>query len=118
MNTFLTVIGLLGTGSIITTVIQHFLNKNSERDKLSFSEKKEAFIGLIKSWDNYERSKDNSGKEYDVGHWFLRSYLVSSKETREKLDAWKNTTPGSNERIKATKILKDAMVKEIQKYIS
>ncbi len=49
MNLFLALIGGLGIGSLLTTVVNHFLLKNSENSDRLYREKREAYIGMTRA---------------------------------------------------------------------
>ena len=78
-----------------------------------YDERKDAYIGLLHSWKEYESNRASRVDEYEIGHWLLRSQLVASKLTLHRLNHWEQTAPGSQERIDATKELKTAMRKDL-----
>ncbi len=103
---WLPLLSVFSVGSILTAIISSYLtSKWNVKNKL-FSERKEAYIGLLEAWVRQENNNFDQQSQLDVGHWVLRSELVASTIVYKNLQAWKNSTPGSNERMKATNSLK------------
>ena len=106
---FVSLLSAFGVGAIVSAVIQNFLTTRSQNKRNAFSERKEAYIGLWEAFQRQDIARHTKESEFDVGHWFLRCELVASEKVLENLRDWTTTTPGSDERIAATKLLKAAM---------
>ena len=49
MQWFLTLLGGFGVGSLLTTIVNHFLAKKSEAAEKRYQEKREAYIGMTRA---------------------------------------------------------------------
>ncbi len=100
---------VFGAGSLLTALVQIILNNRAISRRRQYDERKEAYIGLLEAWVRQENESFTDESSRDVGHWVLRSELVASAPVFDFLQKWKNTEPGSAERIDATDCLKQAM---------
>ena len=106
---WLSLLGVFGLGSVVTTIVSNYLISIKDRKIKSFDERKEAYIGLLEAWVRQENNDFDQQSRLDVGHWVLRSELVASPDVYEKLQIWKSLSPDSDDRIKATESLKSSM---------
>ena len=105
---------VFGAGSLITALVQFILNNRATSQRRQYDERKEAYIGLLEAWVRQEDERFSDASCRDVGHWVLRSELVASAPVFALLKKWKDTEPGSAERIDVTDRLKSAMRDDLQ----
>lgn len=108
MDNILALLTAFGVGSIVSAVIQFFLSNRAAEKKHIYNERKEAYIGLLESWQMQEMKGFSDDTKLEVGHWFLRCRLVASKNLDKRLQDWMHTE-GTEARPKATDALKEAM---------
>ena len=108
-----TILTAIGASSLLSLLMQHMLSNQLFRKKTQIQERKEAFIGLLEAWRDQEQEGVTNKNKFEVGHWILRCELVGSNNLRCKLRNWNETQPGSSERSKALKELKNAMRKDL-----
>ncbi len=100
---------VFGAGSLLTALIQIYLNNKSKLRQRQYDERKEAYIGLLESWVRQENDGFTDASHLDVGHWHLRAMLVASTEVFGHLEMWQDSKPGSDQRMGVTDRLKLAM---------
>lgn len=103
----------LGAGSVVTAIVQHWLQRRRRKEKTKFVERKAAFDGLLKAYFalDQESSRHNQAR-FDM--WANRVRLVGSKNVVEALDDLRNTEPYTKERIDAHERLMEAMRKDLE----
>lgn len=104
-----------GLGSIITALVQAWLNTRNEEQKRKFSEKKEAYIGLLESYYQVAVNSTEANR-MRFGYWQLRCELVGSKEVRTAVQAMidSNEDKEGTTRKKAYQDLQVEMRKDLQ----
>ncbi|MCQ0092929.1 hypothetical protein [Roseovarius sp. M141] len=107
-------IAAFGIGSLLTVLVQRFLETRSLSRQRQYDERKEAYVGLLESWVRGEDANFTDASARDTGHWLLRAQLVASPKVHDMLSEWGETKPGSDERISATKKLKSAMREDLR----
>jgi hypothetical protein len=110
---FLALLTAFGVGSIVTAIIQFWLSARATEKQRMYDERKEAYVGLLHSWKEYESKEPSDEGAFEIGHWLLRAQLVAPKPTLLHLNRWEETPVGSQERIEATRALKSAMRKDL-----
>jgi len=108
LQLIISLIAAAGLGSIFTTFIQGRLISRRDNEKRKFEEKKEAYVGLLRSFHDaaVERS-DKASKEF--AFWQLRCELVSPSIVREAIQGIVNTNEDPSARSIAYDKLKDAL---------
>jgi len=109
-----TIIGAFGLGSLATTLLQNWLAMRSRREERSFSERKEAYVGLLEAWVRSENGGLTEESARDVGHWVARCELVASDAAYQALGKWMASEPGSETRKAATETLKSQMREDMR----
>jgi len=105
---FLSLFAAAGLGSVLTVLVQHNLEINKERREKSFNEKKEAYVGLLRSLhDAAVEPSDKASKEY--AYWQLRCELVSPPIVRQAIQGIVDTNDDPPARSMAYDKLKDAL---------
>lgn len=107
-------IAAFGIGSLLTVVVQRFLEARTLSRQRQYDERKEAYIGLLESWVRGEDAGLTEATARDTGHWLLRAQLVASPKVHDLLLEWGDTIPASDERAVATKNLKCAMREDLR----
>ena len=97
MSIFLTLIGGFGIGTIVTTIVQHFLKRKSYKDDRIYQERKEVFIGILQTIEDLQNnfSKEKSSR---LGYWIARSKLVATNSVNKELAILVQTKAVSQER--------------------
>jgi hypothetical protein len=113
LDTVITLLGAAGFGSLLTVLVRYWTTRRASYSDRLFSERKEAYLGLLESWVRQENEDFSEPSFRDVGHWHLRCELVASSEVFACLDEWKSSIPGSKARRDATDALKAAMRKDL-----
>ncbi len=116
MSSWLPLLTAFGMGSLVSTLVQWFINSRTASRQRQYDERKEAYVGLLEAWVAQEKSDFASHSDLDVGHLALRAQLVASNEVNDLLIRWMETEPGSPVRIDATKQLKHAMRRDLRSY--
>jgi len=100
----LSIVAAFGVGSILTATVQWILSRGTEEKNRRFTEKKEAYIGLLNSLHGAAiRRSDDASKEYAL--WQTRVDLVGSKGVRSGAQRMVDTVPGTAERNSAFEYL-------------
>ena len=113
MESVLPLITAFGLGSLISVLVQIFFSGRAERARLIFTERKEAYIGLLEAWRDQEIEGVNQANRLSVGHWSLRAQLVASSQLKSEIERWVNSEPGSPEKNEATKTVKAYMRRDL-----
>ncbi|MGB0920245.1 MAG: hypothetical protein ACPG1C_02875 [Alphaproteobacteria bacterium] len=73
---FVSLLGAAGIGSVLTVLVQSWLVDKEKRELRSFSERKEAYVGLLQA---YHRAAVEGGDEAakEFAHWQMRCELVA-----------------------------------------
>jgi hypothetical protein len=107
------ILGAVGFGSIITVVIQFWINSHSEKRKRNFDEKKEAYVGFWGAHLNINR-KDIETAMRDFVYWHSRCDMVAPESVREAIKRVVETNKGSADaRISAIESLRQAIREDI-----
>ena len=101
-----------GLGSIVTALIQTYLNRRSKIEDRNFEERKAAYIGLLQSYHRaaVENSKE-AGKEF--AYWQMRCELVSPAKVRKAIQAIVDTNEVPKDRYVAHEALKSALREDL-----
>ena len=114
MEWLLPLIGGLGLGAVIKSIIDFFLNKNTARQKIRYSEMREAYLGLL---DSLHRAavepSDKASKDFAL--WQTRVQLFGSSEVAKSVQGIVDTNSGPRElRDKHFKDMISQMTKDLQ----
>lgn len=71
-------------GSILTTLIQSWLNRSATIKSRNFKEKKEAYIGLLDAYHQAAITKSNENAK-NFAYWQIRCDLVAPLEVRNAI---------------------------------
>ncbi|HCM14819.1 MAG TPA: hypothetical protein DHW79_02525 [Candidatus Cloacimonas sp.] len=101
-------IGGIGIGSVITTIITTLSRKREILNERVYKEKRGAYLGLLRSLHNAAvEPSDKNAKEYAL--WQTRIQLFGSKESADFAQKIVDTAPGSSARNLAFEGLLKAM---------
>src|SRR5512145_1909736 len=108
-DTVIALVGGLGIGSLVATVIQHWLTQRSKVDDRRFVELREAFAGLLQSIAELDRvhsgdHPDDEKTRANVGlmHSVARIELVAPAEIVDLATGWRDgllTDSGTGEEL-------------------
>lgn len=104
-----TLLGGIGLGSLLLALLQSWLSKRKSDEDRIFTERREAYLGLLDSWRRQNMEGLTQETRQDVGHWITRCELVGSERLRKSLEQWHATDLGSAERNTAGQALQQAM---------
>ncbi|MCA1990254.1 MAG: hypothetical protein LDL07_14115 [Desulfarculus sp.] len=93
-------VGGLGLGSILTSLVQGIISKKTEQRKYALNEKKEAYVGLLSAYRDLAISH-SSEKAKEFAYWRARLTLVGSPEVINAVDEIMESGSGSPERSSA-----------------
>jgi hypothetical protein len=106
-------LGGLGVGSILTTIVQHWLSRREKKDDTRFNERKAAFEGLITAYAALaEGWSDQKAKQFAL--WESRVQLVASAATVDAIKRLKASDPESSARTEAHNDLIASMRKDLE----
>ena len=109
-------IGGLGLGSIIATLMQTFLSVRDGKKKRLYEEKKEAYIGLLNALRSCAAEpSDRHAKDFAL--WQMRCELVGTEKVTIAIQGLIATEPGSRERNDFFDKLKISMREDILRSI-
>lgn len=108
MDNFFAVIGGLGIGSLITVVVQSFLQSTRVKSERAFNEKKEAYVGLLEALRNVSVEHSNESVK-DFAYWQMRCELVGSKKVRIAIQKIIESNNDKNARAIAMENLKRSL---------
>lgn len=96
VNTFLAVLGGLGVGSLLNSLITHFTNQRSKQKERRYEEKKAAYIGLLTSLhDAAVNPSDKNSKAYAL--WQTKCQIFGSEKVIKFSQEIVDTNDGSKE---------------------
>jgi len=105
-------IGGIGIGSVITTIITTVSRKKEKINERIYNEKRSAYLGLLSSlYKAAVEPSDKSSKEYAL--WQTNIQLFGSKNVVNYAQEIVDTIPGSLERNKAFNGLINAMREDL-----
>ena len=97
-------LGLFGLGSVVTAIVQWMIKRSDERKNLRFTEKREAYFGLLNAYRKIavDPTHENT-MEYAL--WRLRCKLVASKGVLHAIEIFSSAAPRSEEMKNAEEAL-------------
>jgi len=101
-------LGGVGAGSVLTTVVQHYLARRAHKDDLLQQERSEVFNGLLQALEALE-TKDSAENAKRFGFWAARAEIVASPAVLAASSDMRNTSPKSKERDSAMSRMLRAM---------
>jgi K+ transporter len=105
-----------GIGAIVATIIKSWLEGRAAMKEKTFQEKKNAYVGFLKSIHDSEVKRTEEAALY-AGHWIDICDLVGSRNVQNALQAYMRTNPVNGvahpERAQVMKKLKDAMRQDL-----
>jgi|LakMenEpi03Aug12_release.lakeMendotaPanAssembly.Ray.scaffolds.fasta_scaffold1113688_2 hypothetical protein len=88
-----TVLGVFGIGAIFKTLIDAWISNKKERSKMKFSEKREAYFGLLEALHNAAVSpSDKNSKNFAL--WQTKVYIFGSEEASKAVQGIIDTNDG------------------------
>lgn len=101
-----------GVGSIVTTLIHAWLNHVSDKRKLTFNEKKEAYSGF---WNAHLTGyPDNEDHIREFVLWHMRCDMVAPPSVRKAIqNVIDNNKASKEDKQKATDILREEIRKDL-----
>ena len=115
MEWVLPLIGGLGLGSLLTSVVSHFLSKRSQIDSRLYQEKREAYLGLLEALHKAAVfPSDLNSKNFAL--WQARVNLFGSTGVGKAVEGMIATNDAPRvERDKVFKMLIEEMRLDLQK---
>lgn len=96
VNTVLAVLGGLGVGSLLNSLVAHFTNQSSKQKERRYEEKKNAYIGLLTSLHDAAVSpSDINSKAYAL--WQTKCQIFGSEKVVRFAQEIVDTNNGSKE---------------------
>lgn len=109
-NSWALLLGGAGIGTILTSIVQHFLAQQARKNDLRFSELKEAYTGLLAAVGKLNES-DSRENQVGFGMWAARVQLVGSPAVTACIEEMRKTDPHTASRGKAI----DNMLREMRR---
>lgn len=116
MIDWITLFSAAGLGALTPVSAQWFFSNRMAIRERRYLERKEAYIGLLDAWANQDKKNFKPDTFIDVGHWLLRAKLVASEDVLKLLNQWEKCPPGTDQRIKVTGNLKQAMREDLRSF--
>jgi hypothetical protein len=108
----LPLIGGLGLGSLLNSVVSFLMQRSAERRSRAFAEKKEAYQGLLSALHEAAvRPSDANAKQYAL--WSMRVSLVGSPTVARIAEVIPNASPNTLLRTTAFESLVVEMRKDL-----
>ena len=109
---FIQFLTAFGVGSLVTTLIHAWINNASEKRKLSFNEKKEAYSGF---WQAHLKGyPDNEDHIRDFVFWHMRCDMVAPPSVRTAIQNVIDSNKASKEeKQKAADLLRKEIRKDL-----
>ncbi|RUR25322.1 hypothetical protein [Legionella qingyii] len=113
VNTVLAVLGGLGVGSLLNSLVAHFTNQRSKQKERRYEEKKAAYIGLLTSLhDAAVYPSDKNSKAYAL--WQTKCQIFGSEKVSRFSQEIVDTNDGSrDERDRAFQSLLSAIRQDL-----
>ena len=112
MEWILGLIGGLGIGTLLTTVVNHYLAKKSEVAQKLYQEKRDAYIGMTRALYDAE-IEPGPKNEKMFGHWLNIAKIFAPQSVILAAQSVINSNPGSKERVKALEDFYGAMKNDL-----
>jgi len=97
-----------GLGSIITALVQTWLQNNAATKKRSFEERKQAYVGLLEAYHAAAVQRtDEAAKNF--AYWQMRCDLVAPPSVRNAIEKIVESNENVDARHKAHDQLKNAL---------
>ena len=108
MNDILPLLTAVGIGSLITALVQWWLNQRAKDDERRFNEKQKAYVGLLEAYHRAAvEGTDEAAKAF--AYWQMRCELVAPAPVREAISRIVATNDDKAGRSIAHEALKMAM---------
>lgn len=115
MEWILPLIGGLGIGSLLTSIVSYYLNKRVSFEARNYQEKREAYLGLLGALHKAAVSPSDLNSK-DFALWQTRVNLFGSLQVSNAVEGIIATNDGPrSEREKFFKILIDEMRLDLSK---
>lgn len=111
MDWLLPLIGGLGIGAILKSIVDYFLSKNAARKKAQYAEMREAYLGLLNALHKAAvEPSDQNSKEFAL--WQTKVQLFGSESVAKAVQGILDTNEGPREKRNA---FFNEMVSEMRK---
>lgn len=111
-NLISVLIGGLGLGTLLNSVINHFFNTTKIKKEKLYQEKRDAYLGILNSlYESAVFPSDQKSKAYAL--WQIKCDVFGTKEVIKWAKILPNTVPGTPERNEAFDGLINAIRKDI-----
>lgn len=97
-----------GLGSIVTALVQSWLEKKSKIDDRNFEERKKAYIGLLEAYHKAAVEPSDANSK-NFAYWQMRCELVAPKSVRHSIEKIVSTNDDVEGRYLAHEQLKSAL---------
>jgi hypothetical protein len=111
-NTILLFLGGFGSGTVITTVVQHYLSRNAQKADSLRQDRSEVFTGLLQALEALE-VKETIENLKNFGFWAARTQVFGSTQVVSALAQMRSTAPNSPDRTATFQQLLAAMRKDL-----
>ncbi|MFZ6846207.1 hypothetical protein [Undibacterium sp. RuTC16W] len=114
MDWILPLIGGLGLGAVIKSIIDFFLNKNTARQKIRYTEMRDAYLGLLDALHKAAiEPSDKASKDFAL--WHIRVQLFGSENVSNAVQGMIDTNSSpKDERDHFYKKMISEMTKDLQ----
>ena len=114
MNWLLPLVGGLGIGSLLTSVVCHFLNRKSATNARIYQEKREAYLGLLDALHQAAIApSDVNSKTFAL--WQIRVQLFGNEEVAKAVQGVLDTNEGPrHDRDKYYRQMIEGMRRDLQ----
>lgn len=112
MDWALGLIGGLGIGTLLSTVVSYFLSKKSHVAQKLFQEKRDAYFGMTRALYDAE-IEPGPKNEKMFGYYLNIAKIFAHKDVVTSAQNVINTNPNTKERIKALESFYETMRKDL-----
>jgi hypothetical protein len=110
---WLALLTAFGVGSIVSVGVQSWLDSRKETRRQRFSERREAYIGLLEAYHRVARENSPESR-LNFGYWELRCRLVASESVSKTIEDFATTFPGGGDRKVAEETLLLVMRRDLE----
>jgi len=97
-----------GLGSIVTALVQSWLQRKSKIDDRNFEERKQAYVGLLEAYHKAAVEPSDANSK-NFAYWQMRCDLVAPKSVRSAIEKIVSTNDNVEGRFLAHEQLKSAL---------
>lgn len=112
INDLIPLLTAFGLGSIVSVLIQTWLQRRGKIDDRNFSEKKEACIGLLEAYHKAAVEPSEAASK-NFAYWQMRCELVAPEKVRLAIEDTVSTSDDVGKRYVAHSKLKSALRRDL-----